>query len=209
EALAEHVDVTVSFPYEAGRHAFRALDDQFKRLEGAADEHIRLEGIAEHYAPASRVALHHLERGLFDPPGERVDPGAAVRTHSAGGERAEVELAAASILEQLAAGTPAGEIAVVFRTPASYGSLVDQVFEAYGIPFSFQRRIEFGNTALGRGLLSLLRCALPDLEGTADDLLAYLRTPGRLDIPGLADWLEAKARQEGVRDADAARAIWE
>ena len=61
----------------------------------------------------------------------------------------------------------------------------------------------------GRGLLALLRCALPELGGTTDDLLTYLRSPGRLDVPGLADRLEAKARQEGIRDADAARSLWE
>jgi ATP-dependent helicase/DNAse subunit B len=209
EALASRVDVTVSFPYEAGRQAFRALAEQFERLEAAADEHVRLEGVADHYAPTSRAALHHLERGLFEEASERLDPRGAVRVHSAGGERAEVELAAASILDQLANGIPAGEIAVVYRSPERYGSLVDQVFGAYGIPFSFERRVAFGNTPLGRGLLALLRCALPELDGTADDLLAYLRTPGRLDVLGFADELEAQARREGVRTADAARAIWE
>jgi ATP-dependent helicase/DNAse subunit B len=209
EALAEHVDVTLSFPYERGRHAFDALEETFARLEARADEHIELEGVPDHYEPASRAALHHLERRLFDPTGERLPAGAAVRVHSAGGERAEVELAASSVLEQLAGGTPAGDIAVVFRSPERYASLVDQVFSAYGIPFSLDRRVRLGHTALGRGLLALLRCALPELEGTTDDLLTYLRSPGRLDVPGLADKLEAKARQDGIRDAGEARKLWE
>ena len=209
EGLAEHVDVTVSFPFERGREAFKALEEQFARLEDAADEHVELEGVSEHYADASREALHHLERGLFDPSGDRIDAHAAVRTHSAGGERAEVELAGASILDQLAAGVPAGEIAVVFRHPRDYASLVDQVFGAYGIPFSLERRVPIANTPLGRGLLSLLRCAVPELQGTADDLLSYLRTPGRLDIVGLADELEALTRQEGARTAGRARELWE
>lgn len=209
EALAQHVDVTVSFPFERGRQAFKALAEQFVRLEQRADEHVELEGVADHYAPASRAALHQLERGLFDPGRGKVDPGHAVRLHSAGGERAEVELAAASILDQLGAGVPAGEVAVVFRSPHKYASLVDQVFSAYEIPFSLDRRVPFGNTPLGRGLLALLRCALPELGGTADDLLRYLRSPGRLDVPGLADKLEADARRKGVRDADSARSLWE
>jgi ATP-dependent helicase/DNAse subunit B len=209
EALADHVDVTVSFPYERGRQAFRALTDQFERLAARADAAVELEGVADHYAPGSRRALHRLERRLFDPGGGKVDAGGAVRLHSAGGERAEVELAAASILDQLAGGTAAGEIAVVFRRPHAYASLVSQVFAAYGIPFSLERRVAFGSTALGRGLLALLRCAAPALAGSADDLLAYLRTPGRLDVPGLADRLEAEARRRGVRDADTARAVWE
>jgi ATP-dependent helicase/DNAse subunit B len=209
EALSEHADVTVSFPYARERQAFSALADQFARLAAVADAVVELEGVADHYAPGSRRALHHLERELFDARGEKVPPDGAVRLHSAGGARAEVELAAASILDQLAAGTPAGEIAIVFRSPDRYASLVDQVFESYGIPFSLDRRVRFGNTPLGRGLLALLRCALPELDGTADDLLTYLRAPGRLDVPGFADTLEADARRLGVRDADEARKLWD
>ena len=209
EALADVVDVAVSFPYERGRQAFKALSEQFVRLEAAAGEQIELEGVSEHYTPSSRAALHHLERSLFEPAIGKADPGSAVRVHTAGGQRAEVELAAASILDQLAQGTPAGEIAVVFRTPDAYASLVDQIFGAYGIPFSLDRRVPLGNTPLGRGLLALLRCALHDLGGTADDLLTYLRSPGRLDLPGLADDLEARARRDGIREAQAARELWE
>ena len=209
EALADHVDVALSFPYERGRHAFDALVETFERLAARADEHVELEGVPDHYEPASRAALHHLERRLFDPNGERVEAGSAVRLHSVGGERAEVELVAGSVLEQLAAGTPAGDIAVVSRSPERYASLVDQVFSAYGIPFSLDRRIALGHTPLGRGLLALLRCALPELGGTTDDLLTYLRSPGRLDVPWLADRLEAKARQQGMRDGASARKLWE
>ncbi len=209
EALAERIDVTVSFPFERGRQAFAALSDQFARLEAASDEHVELEGVSDHYAAVSRTALHHLERGLFDPPGDTTDARAAVRMHSAGGERAEVELAGASILDQLASGIPAGEIAVVFRRPRDYASLVDQVFGSYGIPFSLERRVAFGSTPLGRGLLALLRCAVPELHGSADDLLTYLRTPGRLDVAGFADKLEAAARKEGARTAHRAREIWD
>ena len=81
----------------------------------------------------------------------------------------------------LRGGTPPGEVAVVFRDPARYASLVEQVFGAYGIPYSIDRSVPLAHTGVGRGLLALLRCAL--LEGTADDLLAYLRTPGLLRRP--------------------------
>jgi len=209
EALAEHVDVTLSFPYERGRHAFDALAETFGKLEAGAAAHVQLEGVPDHYEPGARAALHQLERRLFDPSGEREPAGAAVRLHATGGERAEVELAAASVLEQLAGGTLAGDIAIVFRSPERYASLVDQVLSAYGIPFSLDRTMRLGHTPLGRGLLALLRCALPELAGTSDDLLTYLRSPGRLDVPGLADRLEAEARQSGLRDAASARKLWE
>ena len=87
EALAEHVDVTLSFPYERGRHAFDALAETFTRLEAKADEHIELEGVPDHYEPAARAALHHLERGLFDARGEPM-PGGRGRAPAFGGRRA-------------------------------------------------------------------------------------------------------------------------
>ena len=49
--------------------------------------------------------------------------------HSAGGERAEVELVGAEVLGLLREGTRPGDVAVVFRDPGHYASLVEQVFE--------------------------------------------------------------------------------
>ncbi|MFL5779780.1 MAG: PD-(D/E)XK nuclease family protein [Thermoleophilaceae bacterium] len=200
-------DVTVSLPYEPDRPAFAATRRTLDALGPAVASHESLGPTAEHYAPESRAALHHLERTLFDPPPSRPDPGGAVRLLSAGGERAEVELVAAQVLELLRGGTPAGEVAVVFREVAEYASLVDRVFGAYGIPFSLERRVPVAHTGLGRGVLALLRCASGD--GTADDLVAYLRTAGRLDRPHLADALESEVRRAGVRTAAAARELWE
>jgi ATP-dependent helicase/DNAse subunit B len=151
-------------------------------------------------APADRAAA-------IDLGGERDTRGAAVVEHSAGGERAEVELAAAELLRLLRDGTPAGDVAVVFRDPERYASLLEQVFGAYGIPYSIDRSLAFGHTSLGRGLLALVRCAL--LDGSAEDLLAWLRTPGKLDQPILADRLEATVRREGATTAQAARELWE
>src|SRR6185312_1898454 len=44
---------------------------------------------------------------------------------------------------------------------------------------------------------------------TLGDLLAYLRAPGLLEQPALADRLELDARRRGAFDAPRARAIWE
>ena len=201
-------DVVVSLPFEAGREAFKAVAESHGRLLELADEEVELEPLDDHYSPGSRPALHHLERGLFatEQP-ERVDPGEALRLHAAGGERAEVELVGAEVLELLREGTRPGDVAVVFRDPGRYASLVEQVFEAYEIPFSIDRAVPLRQTALGRGLLALLRCAL--LEGSAEDLLSWLRTPGKLREPHLADDLEAVVRQSGDDSAAAARAVWE
>lgn len=209
ETLAERVgvDVTVSLPYEVGRPAFRAVAPLFERLRGLASRHVELPAISDWYAPESRAPLHHLERRLYEAGDERLDAGAAVRLLSAGGERAEVELVAREVLALLQGGTSPGDVAVVFRDPPRYASLVEQVFGAYGVPFSIDRFAPFGHTALGRGLLALLCCATP--QGTADDLLAYLRTPGLLERVRFADRLEAEVRREGATSAVAARKLWE
>ena len=209
EALAGRAaaDVTVSLPYEPGREAFRATATGREELAALADRVEHLEATSEHYAPRSRRALHALERGLFEPGAAEVDPGDAIRLHVAGGERAEMELCGAEVLRLLREGTAPGEVAVVMRDPTAYASTLEQVFGAYGIPYAIDRSVAFEHTALGRGLLALLRCAR--LEGGAEDLLAYLRTPGLLTEPGLADRLEADVRRGGGATAAEARALWE
>lgn len=215
QALASTgADIMLSLAYEPGRLAFSGRATTFAELNGPGVRHVELDAREEHYAPSSRAALHHLERGLFEPDGGRlfdpdpIDPGEAVTLLQGGGERAELELVAAEAARLIRdEAMPAEEIAVVVRDPAAVAALVLEVFGALGVPVALDRRVAFGHTALGRGLLALLRCAL--LEGSADDLLAWLRTPGFLQVPALADGLEARARQEGARTADAARALWE
>jgi ATP-dependent helicase/DNAse subunit B len=231
------LDVVVSLPWEAGREAFRATARTYAELSGMAGEEVELPALSDFYAPASRAALHRLERELFEdalapvlgadrPAADRpaADPrlsndgrnaaeireaprGDAVRVHLAGGRRAEVELCAAEVLALLREGTAPGDVAVVLRDPRPYASTIEQVFGAYGIPYSIDRRIPLRHTGVGRGLLALLRCAAG--TGTAEDLLAYLRTPGRLREPIYADRLEVAARRDGAATAARARELWD
>lgn len=211
EALATRceTDVVVSLPYERGRVAFKPLARTFERLRAIAGERAEeLPALDDHYDARSRAALHHLERGLFaDVPVTAAAAGEAVRLLSAGGARAEVELVAAQVLRLLREGTRPGDVAVVFRDPRRYAELVAHVFAAYGIPHSISRHVPLAHTALGRGLLALLRCA--GEGGSAADVVAYLRTPGRLRKPELADRLEAAVRRAGIRDAAGAVAQFE
>jgi ATP-dependent helicase/DNAse subunit B len=210
ETLSRHceADVTVSLPFEPGRLAFKAVSGVHQELLALGAEELELPPLDDHYAPDSRAPLHHLERLLFeDEPPARVHPGGAISFHSAGGERAEVELAAARVLGLLRDGVEPGDIAVVFREPGRYSSLLEQVFGAYGIPYSVDRTLPFGHTGLGRGLLALIRAAAPG--GTAEDLLTYLRTPGLLRVPGFADTLEADVRTGGMHGVAEARERWE
>ena len=204
-------DVTVSLPYEAGRAAFKAVADA---APGAARPRRRrsasLPPLDDHYAAESRAALHHVERSLFeDEARARSTRGGAVEFHSAAGQRAEIELAGARVLDLLRAGIEPGDIAVVLRRPDDYASLLEQVFGAYDIPFSIDRSVPLGHTGLGRGLLALVRCAA-DPDAPADDLLAWLRTPGLLRAARAGRPARGRGAPGRARTGAAeARALWE
>ena len=209
ETLARIVgaDVTVSLTYEAGRVALQARAEVVEELRPLAERVIELPASAEHYDPGSRAALHHLERELFEPEPERIDPGRAIALLEAGGERAEAELAAAEVLELLHAGVPGEEIAVVYRSLAAAARLVERVFGQYGIPVAVDRRLAFRHTTLGRSLLALARCALlDDGPGRVGDLLEYLRSPASPEPPETVDRLESDVRRKSLKTMAAARA---
>jgi ATP-dependent helicase/DNAse subunit B len=217
ETLGRLVDaeVTVSLAYEAGRTAFAGRAGTFQTLLPLAREHHELPPRSDHYAEHSRAALSHLERNLFEPHAGRADPGAAVELMQGGGERAELELVAARVAALLREGVPAEEIAVVMRRPGTVAPLVSEIFRDAAIPLAMPVKRPFADTAVGRALLGLLRCvpaagasggAAP---GTPADLLAWLRAPGLLQRPELADSLELDVRRGGLRSVEEARAAWE
>ena len=203
ETLARHADVCVALAYEPGRAAFAGRAATVELLKPLAHRHELLEDRSEHYVPASRVALHHLERGLFEPHAGRREPNGAVRLLEAGGERAEAELVAAEILELMGSGVVPEDISVLVRGGPAEAGVLGQVLADYGIPVSLERRIPLGGTRLVAGLLAGARAALPG--GTAADLLTWLRTPGRLVDPDAADALEAHVRRAELTTAAEAR----
>jgi ATP-dependent helicase/DNAse subunit B len=211
-------EVTVSLAYERGRVAFAGRAASFEALAPLAVREQRLEARAEYYAPASRTALSHVERWLFEPRAARVQPDAAVALLEGGGERAELELVASAIGALLDGGAAAEEIAVLVRRGGTDVNLLAEVFTAAGIPFALRRERRFADTAIGGALIGLLRCVrAPDGSSTGElgDLLAWLRAPGVLATastpagPTAADWLELSARRAGALSAEAARALWE
>jgi ATP-dependent helicase/DNAse subunit B len=212
-------DVTVSLAYEPGRTAFAGRAASFHALAPIAQEHIQLQARAEHYGPTARASLGHLERSLFEPGAARVDPGTAVRLLEGGGERAELELVAAEITGLLAQGVAPEQIAVLARPAGIAVDLLEEVFAAARIPFALRRTGPFGDTAVGRALIGLLRCVpMPDGSpaGELGDLLSWLRAPGLLTAGSprgadltLADSLELRARRAGALSAAQARALWE
>src|SRR4051794_17629018 len=206
ETLARHAEICVALPYEPGRVAFAGRAATVEELRPLADEVVALEDRSEHYAESSRTALHHLERFLFEPEAPRREPNGAVRLLEAGGERAEAELVGAEVLELMREGVEPAEIAVLVRG-SDAARLVEQVLVGYDLPVAHERRSALGRTRLGAGLLAFARAALPG--GKAEDVVAWLRTPGRLPAPDAADALEAAVRRRGVESARTARAIWE
>ena len=127
-------------------------------------------------------------------------PNGAVRLLEAGGERAEAELVGASVLELLRDGMAPEDIAVLVRSDAD---LFAQVLESYGIPVARDRRTPFSHTRLGTGVLAFARAAL---GGTANDVVTWLRTPGKL-TPVETPAAGARAARRGARRAPGARAL--
>jgi ATP-dependent helicase/DNAse subunit B len=195
--------VTVSLTYEPGRVALAARAEVVEELRALAERVLELPAVDQYY---EHRVLHMLERQLFEAAEDRPDPGQAVRLLESGGERAEVELVAAEVLELLRAGLPPEEIAVVYRSLAGSAALVARVFDEFGIPVAVEREIPFGHTPLGRGVLAMARCSLlPEQEASALELISYLRTPGVLKRIELADRLEATVLRAGLQTAAEAR----
>ncbi len=255
--IAVDAHVTVALAYEAGRVAFAGRAWAFQELAPRAAEHVALGPRRDYYAAASRAALHHLERRLFE---EEDNGGAGTANGGAGtaiggagpalaGEQLSLtescqqsdggesehglDVSAAECIRLLPAGSPqeeaaliAGqaraliqdgisppEIAIVHRAPASVADHLAQALDAAGVPHGIASRARFADAALGRALTGLFACGCEGVEGrgaaSLADLLAWLRAPGLLEREHLADRLEARARQAGVRDAAGARRIWE
>ncbi len=199
--------VMVSLAYEPGRVAFLGRASTFQRLVPFAETHTELRARADHYAPSAREALHHLERSLLSDDPQQVEPGEAVRLLEGGNPRAELELLAGEVRALLDGGVAAQEIAIVHRSPESIAGLLGEVLEDFDISYAQRRHTMFADTALGRGLLGMLRCATE--VGELGDLLAWLGAPGVLEHPQLLDRFELRARRQGVLDSARARALWE
>jgi ATP-dependent helicase/DNAse subunit B len=203
--------VTVSLTYEAGREALAARAETVEALRPVAAQVETLGPQDDHYAEGSRLVLHQLERHLFTVEAPRLpEPGdqaasRAVTLLEAGGERAEAELVASEILALTGAGVPGDQIAVLYRSPAA-APLVARVLEQYGVRVTGSEQLALAQTTLGRSLLAAARCAWTPDQAGAEQLVAYLRSPGLLDRPETADRLDALARRRALTSAGALRA---
>lgn len=110
----------------------------------------------------------------------------------------------AEVLSLLRSGVPGEQVAVVCRSLARSASVLESVFGQYGIPTAIERQLPFTDSALGRAVLALARCALLSEPASPQDVLQYLRVPGVLDQVEVADWLEAQVRRDGLSTAEQA-----
>ncbi len=201
-ALAATAPVTVAVTYEdRAALAARARLRQELVERGARVE----ETLSTDPANTDSEVLYHLERAfLADRPERRpMDPGLVLM--EAAGERGQVEQIAAEIARLLDDGTAPDRIAIVLRDPDREGPLYESVLAACGIPVAAEARIPLARTAVGRGLVGLLRVAV--LSGTAEDVLAFVRAPGVASHPS-ADWLERAIRRRRLRSATDALEAW-
>ena len=205
-ALMGAADVTVALPWEdrevlAG--ARDALFAELREIEGATVE--QLDANPDFTAGE---ALFEVERRFGEPRDSRGDPVAddgGIELLASAGELAEAEAVGAAIAGLLDDGEPAGEIAVVLRQPEGLGPLYRRVFARFGIPAAVQAELDVTRTLTGAGLVALLEAAVGTRR--AEDVLAYIRTPG-LDSQGRVDWFERRIRRGRLGSADEAIEDW-
>ncbi len=206
ETLARIVGVRVTLSLNlrarAGRVAARA--EAAQELRPLAERVVELPALDEHYEPGAREALHHLERLAVRGVARAVDPGTrcGCSRRAASGPRPSLSRRRCSRCSQ--AAYAAEEIVVVHDRRRRPRRCSRDVFDAVRDPARrVEQRLPFGHTALGRGVLALARCALLRRPRPRSDLIDYLRTPGRLDRPEIADAARGSSPARGPRDPPA------
>jgi ATP-dependent helicase/DNAse subunit B len=203
-ALSDAADVTATVTYE-DREAFAAraaLREELKALGGEVEAELE----ADPGNTASPL-LFHLDRNFLVPGAPRHEngPDSGLVMLEAAGVRGQAEQIGGEVAELLGAGVPPGKIAVALRSAERDGPLYDSVFEGLGIPAATHAELPLASTATGRALLLALRSVRRGAP--AQDLVAYLRCPGRA-YADQVDWLERTVRRERLATAEQALEAW-
>jgi ATP-dependent helicase/DNAse subunit B len=196
EALAARADVTVSVPYEPGRVAFAALTrtvEDLATLAGPAIEELPRSPVGP--LPAS---LLRLEQELFADDVEPTPLDGSIRFLEGAGARGTAELLAAELAGLLRGGTAPQSVAVVCESVDRWRAPLESALGQLDVPYALEHPRRFGETPLGRALLSILRYEW--LGGGRNDLFAFLRSP----FSGLerrsVDFVEGRLRGRAVAD---------
>ena len=197
EGLSARTEVVVSIPYEPGRVVFSALErtvgDLARLANGAIEE---LPRVRDRGVPP---ALEHIESQLFR---DQPEPGppleGALRFLEGAGIRGTVELVAAEVLGLVRAGTPPHEIGIVCESVDRWSASFDTIFGSLGIPYAGEHGTRFGDGALGRAALGIMRFAW--LGGRRGDLFRYLRSPYSGLERRSVDFVEGRLRGRAIAD---------
>ena len=202
ETLAVHAGapVTVSLAYEPGRAAFAGRGETFQELMALGPEHVELPARAEHY---ERPALHALERTLFEPPAVRA-PRSGRRAAAARGRRrarrARARRRARRAPDRRARPSRPRTSRSSCASRASTPRCSTQVFGELERPL--RARAHRSPPGTPRSGAASSRCCAARWPAAAPTTCStWLRTPGKLERPGLADRLEQRARDRGGGDA--------
>ena len=161
--------LTMFVPWQEGSEPFAFATTTIERLRRSGFEVSRVEGTA----PATRS-----ERKIF----------------SCADRQAEVEEAVRRVLEDVAAGVPPSEIAIIHRLDQVFDEILAGVLERAGLPFYAASGRPVRRTAVGRAALNLLQLIYDEpRRGTLLELLSLPCTN--------LDWVE-----EGLRPRPA---VWE
>ena len=159
-ARSSDAQVTVSLAYEPGRAAFAGRAATFQALAPLAAEHRALRARADYYAPRlARRAQPPRALAVRDRRARAWIRRGAVRLLEGGGERAELELVAGEIARAARARAcrrrrSRSWCARRRRAP----TCSKRSSRRAGIPFALAAPGRFGDTAIGRALIGLLRC---------------------------------------------------
>ncbi len=150
------------------------------------------------HAPAADGSLSRLQTFLFSPdrPPER-ERDDEVSVFSAPGEGRECVEIARLILAETRGGTPFDQVAVLIRSPETYGALLENALRRASVPAWFSRGTRRPDPA-GRAFLALLACAAEGLSARRFAEYLSLGQVPRLDISGAPP--EGRAVWSGADD---------
>lgn len=203
-ALSGAAEVTVAVTFSDRR----ALAPRARLISALREE---LGAIADSELPffadyTSSAALRHLDRNLFEPRAERVEPDDGLILLEAAGARGEAEAIGIEIARLLNSGHAPDEIAIVLRHPEQGGRLLAAVLGDLGIPVALEASLPLPASAVGGALIALCRAAADETDVGA--LVTHLRLDPALP-PGLVDTVEARIRRGSAATVSEAVAHWE
>jgi ATP-dependent helicase/DNAse subunit B len=202
--LARSCEVTLALPYEEGNAALAARASLLEALReaGAPEETETQPDSANTPSPL----LFHLERSYGAREPVRLPPDDSLVLLRSAGVRGEAEAIGAEVAKLVAGDVDPAEIAIVLRDPARRGPQIAATLESYGVATALEAEVPVATTAVGGALSALLAAVLG--EGSAGDLLRYLRGPSGLSA-GQVDWFERTLRRRRVNSAASALELWE